>query len=144
MVRLRRACTDDAPRLYWWRVDLETVRQSTAPPPDSLDEQRAWLDRVLQHSDVALYVGYDDDRGVDVGTVRLDRRADGEAEMSITVAPEQRGNGYSHELIARGLEAAGNIRVVARIKPGNIRSLRAFRALGFDGCADDQDELVQL
>ena len=52
---------------------------------------------------------------------------------------------HDHALeLARGLEAAGNIRVVARIKPGNIRSLRAFRALGFDGCADDQDELVQL
>lgn len=142
MVRLRRARADDAARLYTWRVDAETARQSTAPPPDSLDEQRRWLDRVLRDADVALYVAYDDERGVDIGTVRLDRRSDREAEMSITVDPDERGRGYSHDLIARGIEAAGNVRIVARVKAGNVRSLRAFRALGFDGREDG--ELVQL
>ena len=123
---------------------METVRQSTAPPPGSLDEQRLWLERVLLDADVALYVAYDDERGVDVGTVRLDRRGDGEAEMSITVDPDERGRGYSRDLIARGIEAAGNVRVVARIKPGNTRSLRAFRALGFDGREDVTGGLLRL
>src|SRR5262245_46881674 len=144
MVKLRRARPDDAARLYEWRVDAETMRQSSAPPPESLDDQRKWLDRVLRDSDVALYVAYDDQRGVDVGTVRLDRRSEGEAEMSITVDPGERGRGYSHDLIARGIEAAGNIRIVARVKPENVRSLRAFRALGFDGREDADGELVRL
>ena len=144
MVRLRQARADDAAQLYRWRVDVETERQSIAPPPESFDGHRRWLDRVLDDSDVALYIAYDDERAVDVGTVRIDRRGDREAEISITVDPGQRGRGYSRELIARGIEAAGDVRVVARVKPENIRSLRAFRALGFDGPEDGHGELVRL
>src|SRR5262249_25859677 len=132
MGRLRRARAGGPARLDTRRGDAETARQSTAPPPDSLDEQRRWLDRVLRDADVALYVAYDDERGVDIGTVRLDRRSDREAEMSITVDPDERGRGYSHDLIARGIEAAGNVRIVARVKAGKVRTLRPVPAPGLD------------
>jgi len=144
MVKLRRACADDGTRLFRWRIDVETVRQSIEPPPDSLDAHGQWLDRVLRNADVALFIAHDDARGVDVGTVRLDRRAAGDVEMSITVDPGERGSGYSHDLIARGIEAAGNVRILARIKSGNLRSLRAFRALGFDGSEDATGEFIEL
>jgi RimJ/RimL family protein N-acetyltransferase len=144
MVKLRQARADDAACLYRWRIDAETVRQSTSPPPGSLDEHRTWLGRVLSDSAVALYIAYDDQRGIDVGSVRIERRSDHEAEISITVDPEQRGRGYSRDLVARGIDAAGNIRIIARVKAGNIRSLRAFRALGFDGPDDGGGELLRL
>jgi RimJ/RimL family protein N-acetyltransferase len=144
MVRLRDAAAGDAEQLYAWRVDEETVRQSVAPPPASLDEHRRWLDEVLRDSEVALFVAHDEERGVDVGAVRIERRTGGEVEMSITVAPEQRGRGYARDLISCGLAAAGRVRIVARVKSGNLRSLRAFRALGFDGDRANGDGLVRL
>jgi RimJ/RimL family protein N-acetyltransferase len=133
---------DDAPRLYAWRTDAETVKQSIAPPPASLEAHRTWLAGALHDPDVSLYVAYDEERQVDVGSVRIHRRSEDEVEMSITVDPDQRGRGYSHDLIARGLEASGGARVVARVKAGNARSLRAFRALGFRD--DGSGELVRL
>ena len=142
MVTLRAARMDDAARLYAWRTDAETVKQSIAPPPESLDAHRTWLAGALRDPAVSLYVAYDDDRRVDVGSVRIHRRSEDEVEMSITVDPGQRGRGYSHELIARGLEAAGSARVVARVKASNERSLRAFRALGFRD--EETGELVRL
>jgi RimJ/RimL family protein N-acetyltransferase len=76
--------------------------------------------------------------------VRIDRRTAGEAEISITVAPEQRGRGYARDLISGGIAAAGELRIVARIKPENARSLRAFRALGFVGDTANGDGLIRL
>ena len=134
-VTLRHAHMDDAARLYSWRIDGETVRNSIAPPPGSLDEHRAWLEATLRDPRTALYVAYDADRDP-VGVVRIDRVSDDEAEISITVDPDHRGRGYSHELIAAGVEAAGNVRVVARVKGANVQSLRAFRKQGFSGGGD--------
>jgi RimJ/RimL family protein N-acetyltransferase len=123
----------DAARLYDWRIDAETVRNSIAPPPGSFDAHCVWLENVLRDPLVALFIAYDPERRVHVGCVRIDRRSDEEAEMSITVDPEQRGRRYSYDLIARGIEAAGSVRVLARVKESNLASLRAFSALGFSG-----------
>jgi RimJ/RimL family protein N-acetyltransferase len=144
VVRLRAATLADAAQLYRWRVDAETVRQSIAPPPASVDEHRGWLERQLRDPRVALYVAHDEERRADVGAVRIDRRSDDEAEISITVDPAHRGRGYSHELIACGVHAAGVPRIVARVKPDNLRSLRAFRALGFAGDDAGGGDLIQL
>jgi RimJ/RimL family protein N-acetyltransferase len=143
VVTLRPAVLHDAALLYAWRVDGDTARQSVAPPPASLEDHSEWLAVQLRDPRVALYVAHDDERGCDVGTLRIDRRQSGEMELSITVAPEQRGRGYSHDLIACGIRAAGDIRIVARVKPDNVRSLRAFRALGFT-VVDDDGALVRL
>jgi len=143
MVRLRAAARTDAAQLFRWRVDAETVRNSIAPPPASIEDHGQWLDTVLCDASVALYVAYDEERGVDVGSVRLDRRAGaGEVEMSITVAPEERGRGYSHHLIARAIEMTADVRLVAHVKASNTRSLGAFRALGFRTVGGD--ELLRL
>jgi RimJ/RimL family protein N-acetyltransferase len=144
MVRLREACAADAERLYAWRIDAETVKQSIAPPPACLEDHRRWLDEVLRDSRVTLFVAYDEQRAVDVGAVRIDRRSGGDAELSITVAPEQRGRGYARGLISCGIAAAGSLRIVARVKPENLRSLRAFRALGFVGDTANGAGLIRL
>jgi RimJ/RimL family protein N-acetyltransferase len=142
VVTLRPAGADDAARLYAWRVDAETAQQSVSPPPSSLASHREWFDAQLRDPDVTMFIGHDTERRVDIGVVRLERRA-AETELSITVAPEERGRGYSHDLIARGVDAAGPVRVVARVKPRNERSLRAFRSSGFAG-DEERDGLVWL
>jgi RimJ/RimL family protein N-acetyltransferase len=72
---------------------------------------------------------------VPVGTVRLDRRAPDEAEVSITIAPGARGRGLARPAIELGVEHAratwGVARLTARIRPENAASLRAFAAAGF-------------
>jgi UDP-2,4-diacetamido-2,4,6-trideoxy-beta-L-altropyranose hydrolase len=135
-VTLRRAQLDDAVQLYRWRGDSDTIRNSIAPPPPSFAEHRRWLETVMRDPRVSLFIACDRERGVPVGSVRLDRRSDEECEISITVDPEHRGRGYSHDLIARGVEVAGHVRIVARVKQTNVPSLRAFRKQGFSGEGD--------
>src|ERR1700716_3121599 len=94
VVTLHQASMKDAARLYDWRIDAETVRNSIAPPPGSFDAHCVWLENVLRDPLVALFIAYDPERRVRVGCVRIDRRSDEEAEISITVDPEQRGRRY--------------------------------------------------
>jgi RimJ/RimL family protein N-acetyltransferase len=141
MVTLRPATMDDAARLFSWRVDDETVRNSTGPAPASFDAHRKWLEQTLQNPRVALYVGYDPNNQVAVGTIRLDRLNDGESEVSITVDPELRGRGYGRQLIEQAAKAAGPVRLIAHVKESNPASLRTFTALGFRGGQRDGDLL---
>jgi RimJ/RimL family protein N-acetyltransferase len=67
--------------------------------------------------------------------VPVGRGGGGHAEIGVTVAPEQRGAGWAAALIDAGCRALershGAVEVVARIRPGNARSVRSFESAGF-------------
>ena len=74
-----------------------------------------------------------------MGQVRLDRLEDGEL-ISISVAPDARGQGLAPLIIVAACGEA-NGTVIARIRPDNERSIRAFSRAGFTR-ADDGDPVV--
>nr|WP_246215329.1 GNAT family N-acetyltransferase [Modestobacter muralis] len=128
------ATAADSDLLLSWRNDPETRRRSLNPAEVSPAEHGAWFDRVLADPDRELLLVRHD--GDPVGTVRFDRDTGTDREVSITLAPQQRGRGRAATVLACGEEflAAGpaaDCRVTARVKVDNAASGALFRRAGY-------------
>ena len=136
-LRLRAASGTDGEMLWRWRNDPETRSASFDGGVVPLDRHLAWLAATLARGDRRLYVVERD--GVAVGTARLDLDG-GMAEVSITVAPEARGQGVGtaalEALAAEAFGPLGLARLVARVKSQNRASRVAFERAGFRVVAD--------
>ena len=137
---VRRAKAADARRLFDWANDATTRAASFSDAPIPWEIHLAWLERRLADPRTLLLIG-EGPRGA-VGQVRFDLRSDSGAPgtrstavVSVGLAPEHRGCGLATPLLRMGLEelyATTDVDdVIAEIKPGNVRSLRAFAAAGF-------------
>jgi len=142
-VRLRPATREDVARLWQWRNDPQTRRASLDESEISLEAHARWLEQTLARPDRRLYVATS--TGKDVASARLDIAA-GEAEVSVTVAPEHRGRGLGPavlQALARdAFGALGLARLVARIKRDNTASLTAFERAGF--CLVEEGPVLML
>jgi UDP-2,4-diacetamido-2,4,6-trideoxy-beta-L-altropyranose hydrolase len=137
---VRRAKAADARRLFDWANDATTRAASFSAAPIAWETHVNWLQRRLSDPGTLLLIG-EGPYGA-VGQVRFDLRSDtgapdtrSTAIVSVGLAPEHRGRGLATPLLCAGLEelyATTDVDdVVAEIKPGNVRSLRAFAAAGF-------------
>ncbi len=130
-VTLRPATMADAERLFAWRNDPETRRQCWQTHEVTRESHQRWLAGTLDDETVFLFIA--DADGTAVGTGRLDWCVMG-VELSLTVAPEHRGQGIGTAIIlALRAEAkrVGWTPLIAYIKPGNTASLKAFERAGF-------------
>lgn len=158
MVKLRRAEAGDWAALYAWRNDAATRAESRSGGVVRLAEHVAWLKDRLTDSSCHLFVGYDTEVGLDVGTVRVDvgagegkgkrkREAMREGEVSVTVDPHLRGRGYATRMLSALTDLCREEqlvdRLVARVKGENYPSLRAFAAAGY-GLDGEEGELAVL
>lgn len=118
------------------------MRQFKDGSPIALKDHLAWLERTLASDKVRLFVADDQERGLAVGTARLDLvklRREEWAEVSVTVEPRARGLNYGTQLVEALVELGGVwppggglvAGYVAKIKPDNHASLRAFAACEF-------------
>jgi RimJ/RimL family protein N-acetyltransferase len=132
---LRPATLEDADLLLAWANDPVTRAAGFNPAPIGLEEHRRWLSRRLASPATRLFVGLLDGRPV--GQLRLERGADGLAEISIAIAPEARGRGLGRRLLRGGIDAAradpalAVAGFIARVRPDNAGSLALFRGAGF-------------
>ena len=142
--RLRLATADDWAMLLEWRNDEQTRIHSIDQNPVAEADHRRWLDATLVNPDRKLFVVEID--GEPVGTTRLDRR-ENRWEVSITVAPEQRGKGYGSVLLDLTAdwfdENIGGDVILSTIKPSNPASLALFAKRGYVVVREDED-LVHL
>jgi spore coat polysaccharide biosynthesis predicted glycosyltransferase SpsG/GNAT superfamily N-acetyltransferase len=101
----RRASLRDARVLWQWRNDPVTRAGSRSPSEVSWEDHLRWLTGSLTRADRMLLV-LEDPLGA-VGTVRWDLETEGEREweVSITVAPERRGQSLARRLL-RAAEVA--------------------------------------
>ncbi|MFD4959989.1 GNAT family N-acetyltransferase [Microbacterium sp. NPDC058389] len=130
-LELRPAELRDAGRLYGWREDPATRAQSRNTEPIPWGAHVAWLRTTLRRPDRRLFVAAW--RGP-VGTVRLDELSPGAWEISITVAPHERGRGVGGRMIEHAIAevaGAGGDRVVAELRDSNDASRALFRSAGF-------------
>jgi RimJ/RimL family protein N-acetyltransferase len=99
----------------------------------TLPEHRAWLTSTLDRADRVLLVAFAE--GTPVGQARLDRTEHG-TEVSLTVAPERRGQGFATSIL-RAVDgharALGITRLIAEIRVENDTSVRAFKTAGWYG-----------
>ena len=96
----RPAGMQDARRLWEWRNDPATRASSRSSAEIAWDDHVRWLTASLARSDRVLLLA--EDPVGPVGTVRWDRQGEGEWEVSITVAPQRRGQSLARSLLRAG------------------------------------------
>jgi UDP-2,4-diacetamido-2,4,6-trideoxy-beta-L-altropyranose hydrolase len=130
-VRVRRATMADARLLWHWANDPDTRAASFTPDPIRYPEHVLWLQGRLADRSCLLLIGWNG--AGPLGQVRFDRR-EGEAEVSVSVAPEHRGTvgGLLLEsAIRRFRRVSPRVDLVARVKRDNEPSRRLFERTGF-------------
>ena len=134
LVHLRPATIDDARRLFDWRNEAETRRWSLSGAGVEWGDHIAWFQQRLTDQDTFLFIVEEQSRPL--GQLRFDASSDGEAEVSIGLAPAARGHGLAAPVIDAGtrrLFATTSVRrVVARVKRGNDASIASFVNADFD------------
>jgi RimJ/RimL family protein N-acetyltransferase len=141
-IQLRRARAADCERVWCWRNDLRIRRTAFDPNPIDMDRHRRWYEDVLENPKQMLLIGTI--LGQDIGVLRYDTEEE-TAEISVYLDPGLHGLGLGAMLIAAGNrwlenEASFVKVVVARIRPENRASLRAFGEAGFQ--SDGADRLI--
>jgi RimJ/RimL family protein N-acetyltransferase len=128
----REASVDDARLLFEWRNDEETRRRSRTAEPVAWEAHVEWLSRSIASAERRLLIVEHEDR--QVGTVRWDRTGPQRWEVSITVAPHERGRGLAANILAMGERALADqspVTLAAVIHEENEASLRLFSAAGY-------------
>lgn len=133
-LEVRRAVLDDAETLLRWRNDPQTRAGSRHHGEVAREDHVAWLRSSLS-DDSRLLLVVADDRG-EVGTVRWDRVEPGVREVSITVAPERRGQGMAGPMLAAGERfllgsVADLVALDAEVHEQNAASTRLFASAGY-------------
>jgi RimJ/RimL family protein N-acetyltransferase len=135
----------DEQRLLEWRNDPEVRAQSFSAEEVDRQAHSDWFAGRLADPATLILIVEDDDGPV--GQVRLDDAGEGVAEVHVALAPSARGRGYGREALALAAREAraelGAHTVLAKVKAGNERSLRTFRAAGFEP-AWEADGVVEL
>ena len=130
---LRAATMDDARPLLEWRNDEKVRLVSLNPAPIGWSDHLAWLANKLCDPDHFHWIG--ESGGEACASARFDV-AQGEARVSIVVAPGRRGEGLGARLLEesenRLLAARGDVTLfVAEILPDNVVSRRLFSQNGY-------------
>jgi UDP-2,4-diacetamido-2,4,6-trideoxy-beta-L-altropyranose hydrolase len=141
-LRLRPAAPEDC-RLVWeWANEPTTRAASFNPEPIPWGAHRAWFAGKLADGNCLLFIVEAPDGGP-VGQVRCDL-GDGQAIISVGLAPSARGKGYGLWSIRRACEHAyrtGRARsVLALVRVENAASRGAFLRAGF---VDDGETVVR-
>ena len=129
----RPATVTDTERLLAWRNDRDTLRWSHGAQPVAEAVHRSWLHGSLSNPDRVLLIVESDHP---IGTVRFDRVEPATWEVSITVAPTERGKGLAADVLMLGEAAlqAGHAPawIVANIHVDNAASATLFRHAGYE------------
>ncbi len=130
---LRRASFGDSRLLWQWANDPLVRQASFSPGPISWHEHEEWFAQKISDPSCLLLI-FEDATGP-VAVVRTDANGRADAEISITIAPADRGHGLASALLDRSLETIFNTtsaeRMHAFIKPTNLPSSRSFANAGF-------------
>jgi len=134
-LNLRKASVGDIDDLFEWANDPITRRNSYNQEKIDYTSHVKWAQNRLNSSD-CLFLIFENSKAQKIGFVRFDKNEQKNWVISINIAPVQRGNGYSVELLRRAISHFVNIKdeaeVEAYIKRENIASVKAFERAGFE------------
>jgi len=130
VVTLRAATSADCRRWWEWRNEPGVRAASFHPDPIPWKTHQAWFAARLADPACHLFIILDGVRPT--GQLRFDVQA-GEAEVHISLAPENRGHGCAAPALQAGCRALGGHvqRVVGHLRPENDVSIKAFARAGF-------------
>lgn len=136
MIWLRHVTVEDCQILWEWANDAIVRAASFSSDPISWDRHIRWLNQKLNESNCHFYIAFDEN-DVPIGQVRFDVDSSelDVAEISVSLAPNQRGYGYGSKLIdvaiAYLFRTTSIQRVRALIKPDNRASITTFERSHF-------------
>jgi spore coat polysaccharide biosynthesis protein SpsF len=137
--------SDDRDRLLAWRNEPATVATSGTRRTVGRLEHERWFASLLSGGPTRMWIA--EMRGQPVGHVRVDVRS-GTGEVSLGVASEARGRGLSGFLLSeleRHLAADAQVHtLVARVRPENEPSRRAFMRAGYATTGEGDDGLLKF
>jgi spore coat polysaccharide biosynthesis predicted glycosyltransferase SpsG/ribosomal protein S18 acetylase RimI-like enzyme len=133
-LEVREASMADARALLDWRNDPATRAASQDSDEVTLEQHLTWLQATIGRDDRILLLASDAEG--DVGTVRWDRLGHEAWVVSITAAPERRGQSLAKSLLEAGEEAlrertGGTPLVFATVHQHNASSRRLFASSGY-------------
>jgi RimJ/RimL family protein N-acetyltransferase len=135
-VRIRLATSTDSLEVLRWRNELGSRMNSRENDLIPLETHEKWFEQVLNNPERVLLIGESDD-AQSLGQVRFDRVGI-EAfsyEVSITLAPEARGQGLALPLLSAAevflLEKRGTLQLRAFVNNGNKASEHLFLRGGY-------------
>lgn len=136
-VKLQKATEGDCEALFRWRNDPLTRESSLNSGVIQYEKHCEWFTAVLTDPKKLIYIAVNE-KGQKIGNVRFDTRSKKVLEISVIIAPEQRGKGYGSRIIS--LACAENLGklIIARVKKGNAASVKAFKKAGFFDILDWQ------
>jgi RimJ/RimL family protein N-acetyltransferase len=149
MIVIRRVRPEDSSDLFAWRNDPQTREASIRQASISWDEHREWFNESLANPSRRIFVA-DISEGYGfaepVGMCRFDTLGpSGTAEVSVNLNPNFRGRGLATPILNSAIgeyfrERGSPTDLLAKIRPSNVASVRAFGAAGFlyEG-ADDEE-----
>jgi RimJ/RimL family protein N-acetyltransferase len=126
-VQLRPATMDDAEQLWLWRNDPVTRSQSRNTDPITWSSHLKWLRAAFADAQRQIIIATRD--GTPIGNIGVHPVADGK-EVSIVVAPTDRGNGNGRAMLQLACGAATEP-LFASVRTDNLASRRLFESCGF-------------
>lgn len=139
---LRSVTTDDARLLWEWTNDPAVRASGRSPAPIPWESHVVWLSHRLADPASSMWLAAAPDSRP-VGVVRF-KQEGAAAEISVSVAPERRGQGWGPALIDAGVRrvfAEPSLdRVVARIKPHNHASRSSFEDAAFTSAGEGDED----
>jgi len=133
---LRPAAVADAPMLHAWRNHPAVRAVSTQSAEIAFKDHLAWVERTTRANDRWLLVAQVG--RVAVGSIRFDRIAEGQFEVSIYLDPELQGLGLGRQVLLQGEQimsalTCADLVIHADVTPGNQSSCRLFESCAYDG-----------
>lgn len=129
----RKILDRDCLTLWQWVNHPDVRKASFSGQEIGWNEHNEWFARKLR-DEQCQWIIYEDEESA-VGTVRVDAISALEGEISLTIAPEYRGQGLAPHLLKRAVRqlfaSTALSRIRALIKPENTASVRAFERAGF-------------
>ncbi len=132
---LRKGTMGDIDLIFGWANDPVTRANSFSTDPIPYEDHVNWFGRMMDNPDRILYIMMADEQPV--GQIRLDIEGE-EAEISYSIAPDKRGQGYGGHIIRLICEEVRKnmpevLRLTASVKTANLASQKCFINNGFEG-----------
>jgi RimJ/RimL family protein N-acetyltransferase len=139
MIELRFANPGDADRLFAWRNDPVTLAcfRSTAVVPR--EDHDRWVQFNVEKGYAEHIVLIAENGGQPVGVIRFDADKNDvmSYDVSLPVAPEHRGKGLAHLILAHACNLVQDFSLNAEVRNENAPSRRVFERCGFSIVGSD-------
>ena len=132
---IREATADDCEDVFCWRNDPFTRAMSRSSEPLDWSVHTSWYAASLNNPQRQLYICERAD--AKLGLVRFDLNDElDRAEISVEIAPDQRGRGYAPRCLLIAVEwffgaFPSCVEIEAVVKTTNPASLKSFERAGF-------------